>query len=270
MGARPNLCYEWKGYKNPHASGWRLSRERLDEEYEKGNIVILPNGRLQRRKYESDYPGYTFGNFWDDINFVQGRESVSYPTQKPVALLERIIRASSNENDLVLDPFCGCATACVAAERLGRRWIGVDVSFKAYELVKERLTNESVTIWQPDTEIHMRTDPPKRTDIGRDYREKKFVYVISNPGYPGEYKVGIAKNWKARLNAYQTSDPDRRYKVEFTLETPDFIETEKHIHDFFDNKHEWVQGDLIKIIAEIQNFKPVAQTDEQQSIDFEE
>ena len=270
MGVRQNLCYEWKGYKNPHPAGWRLSRERLEEEYKKGNIVILPSGKLQRRKYESDYPGYTFGNFWDDINFVQGEESVGYPTQKPVALLERIVKASSNENDVVLDPFCGCATACVVAERLGRQWIGVDISVRAYELVKERLTKESVTIWQPNTQIHMFTDPPKRTDIGKDYREKKFVYVISHPAYPGEYKVGIAKNVKLRLNAYQTSDPDRQYKVEFKMETPYFRETELFIHTKFPNKHEWVQGNLKEIINEIRNFKPVEQSDGQTLLNIAE
>ena len=70
--------------------------------------------------------------------FVQ-LERIGYPTQKPLALLERIIKASSNEGDVVLDPFCGCATACVAAENLGRRWVGIDISPKAVELVNMRL-----------------------------------------------------------------------------------------------------------------------------------
>ena len=70
------------------------------------------------------------------------KERVGYPTQKPLALLDRIIRASSNEGDIVLDPFCGCATACVAAERLNRQWVGMDISDMAYKLVRERLTNE--------------------------------------------------------------------------------------------------------------------------------
>ncbi len=259
MGARPNLCYEWRGFRNPHPSGWRLSTERLEEEYKKGNFVILPNGRLQRRKYESDYRGFTFGNFWDDINFVLGDEAVGYPTQKPIALLDRIIKASSNQDDIVLDPFCGCATACVSAERLGRQWIGVDVSIKAYELVKERLTKEAADaedLFKYQNEIHLHTDPPIRTDLGKDYREKKFVYVISHPKYSGEYKVGIAKDWKSRLNAYQTSDPDRKYEVEFKLEMPYFRETEAYIHQKFENKHEWVQGNLKEIIGEIKAYKP--------------
>ncbi len=258
MGPRPNLCYEWKGYVNPHPSGWRLSRERMDEEYAKGNIVILPNGKLQRRKYEEDYKGVTYGNFWDDINFVLGKESVSYPTQKPLALMERIIKASSKEGDMVLDPFCGCATTCVASERMNRQWIGIDISVKAYELVKLRLTKEAADpqdLLKFQNQIHMKTNPPKRSDLGVDYREKKFVYVISHPAYPGEYKVGIAKDFRMRLNAYQTSDPDRQYKIEYKLETPNFRELESHIHEVFPNKHEWVQGELIEIVNAIKNYE---------------
>ena len=186
-------------------------------------------------------------------------ERTGYPTQKPLALIERIIRASSKVNDVVLDPFCGCATTCVAAERLERQWMGVDISIKAYELVNKRLTKEAADpndLLKYQNTIHLKTDPPKRTDLGNDYREKKFVYVISHPEYPREYKVGIAKNWKSRLNAYQTSDPDRRFKVEFTHLTPLFRETEKHIHNLFPNKHEWVQGDLVKIIQSIKSYKP--------------
>jgi len=135
--------------------------------------------------------------------------------------------------------------------------MGIDVSFKAYELVKQRLTKEAADpedLFKYQNEIYMQTDPPKRTDLAIDYHEKKFVYVISPPADPGEYKVGIAKNWQSRLNAYQTSDPDRQYKIEFKLETPLFRETEKHIHDAFPNKHEWVQGDLAEIKQAIQQY----------------
>ncbi len=196
---------------------------------------------------------------WWEISILNpnAKERTGYPTQKPIKLLERIIRASSNSGGLVLDPFCGCATTCVAAEQLGRQWIGVDISIKAYELVKKRLAREVKDfIFTKDETIHLKTDPPKRTDQGIDYREQKFVYVISHPAYPGEYKVGIAKNWKSRLNSYQTSDPDRQYRMEFSLETPHFRQLEAHIHDIFPNKHEWVQGDLNAIIQAIQDYWP--------------
>ena len=101
MGARPNLCYEWRGHTNPHPSGWRLSKERLEEEYQKGNIVILPNGRLQRRKYEEDWRGTTLGSMWHDIGPAQGAEYTGYATQKPLALYQRIIQASSASGENV-------------------------------------------------------------------------------------------------------------------------------------------------------------------------
>ena len=99
-------------------------------------------------------PGFT--------NFRGGKERTGYPTQKPLALIERIIKASSNEGDVVLDPFCGCATACVAAEKLGRNWIGIDISPKAAELVRSRLRGELGLFYAGK---HL-TKPPKRTDLG--------------------------------------------------------------------------------------------------------
>lgn len=172
-------------------------------------------------------------------------------------MLKRIIEASSNKYDVVLDPFCGCATTCVAAEDNQRKWIGIDVSVKAYELVKERLDRE---VAHPDAlptyrnEIHLKSSPPKRTDIGASVRETKYVYIISHPKYSGEYKVGIAKDVKSRLNAYQTSDPDRSYKLEFSHATHLYRQTEAYIHEHFENKHEWVKADLDDIKQEILNY----------------
>ena len=91
------------------------------------------------------------------------RERVGYPTQKPLALLERIIEASSNADDVVLDPFCGCATACIAAQAKNREWVGIDISPKAAELVRKRMTDELGMFYQG---AH-RTDVPQRTDIGK-------------------------------------------------------------------------------------------------------
>ena len=83
--------------------------------------------------------------------------------------------------------------------------------------------------------VALKTDPP---------RKQKYVYVISHPNYPGQYKVGIADDWERRLSSYQTGDPGRQYHLEFKFLTPWFRETEQHIHDKFPNKHEWVKGDL--------------------------
>ena len=200
---------------------------------------------------------------WVDINIINknAKERKGYPTQKPLALLERIIKESSKENDVVLDPFCGCATTCVASEKLNRNWIGIDISIKAYDLVRERLTEEVEGKFDfqgkngNGIKVHFSTDSPHRTDRSGEDRLKKHVYVISNKSYVNEYKVGIAKNYKSRLNSYQIGDPNRSYKVEFTLLTEKYREIEKHIHRKFNNKHEWVTGNLKDIINEIENYK---------------
>ena len=146
MGARPNLCYTWNGFTNPHPSGWRLSREKMDKEYQKGNFEIVkkPDGskKLIRKVYEDDYAGENMGDFWDDILPAQGGERVGYPTQKPEALLERIIKASSDEDDTVLDPFCGCGTTVMEAERLNRSWVGIDITHLAVSLIAKRLSDK--------------------------------------------------------------------------------------------------------------------------------
>ena len=106
----------------------------------------------------------------DVLDYIQpiapsAKERVGYPTQKPLPLLENLINSSSNPGDMVLDPFCGCATACVAAERLGRQWMGIDLSAKAVELVQFRLKQQEpgIALWA--NSVVARTDIPRRTDI---------------------------------------------------------------------------------------------------------
>ncbi len=120
MGPRPNLCYSWRGYENPHPSGWRITKDRLEAEYQDGKVVIHDDGRLERRRFCDLEKGARLGSVWTDVQPPVTPELTGYPTQKPLALLERIVKASSNEGNIVLDPFCGCATTCIAAEKLGR------------------------------------------------------------------------------------------------------------------------------------------------------
>ena len=134
--------------------------------------------------------------WWPDFTPV-GRlknERVGYPTQKPLALLNRIIRASSNEGDMVLDPFCGCATACIAAELEQRQWAGIDISSKAADLVKDRMKREVRLFYQG---AH-RTDIPERTDIGKlirynAERNKRLLY-----GEQGGYCNGCEHHFELR------------------------------------------------------------------------
>ena len=174
MGARPNLCFEWRGFRNPHSSGWRLSRERLEEEYQLGNIVIRSDGKLERRKYTDDYVGRPVGDLWKGIHPAKGSERTGYPTQKPLALYRRIIEASSDKGDFVLDPFCGCATTPVAAEQLKRQWVGMDIWDGARDEVLRRLQDDwlftqegaasaDVQPMFPHT-VHYETTTPERSD----------------------------------------------------------------------------------------------------------
>ena len=124
------------------------------------------------KKYYENQSGVPVGTNWTDIyslqTITQSKEKTGYPTQKPLKLLERVIKASSNEGDIVLDPFCGCATTCVAAEKLNRKWIGIDISEKAFDLVKTRLKKEveqDLLDW--NKKIILRKDLPKRTDSNK-------------------------------------------------------------------------------------------------------
>ena len=205
---------------------------------------------------ELEEKGKLLEDWWIDIS-PAGRivkEVTGYPTQKPLALLDRIIKASSNKGDMVLDPFCGCATTCIASELQTRKWIGIDVSVEAYNLVKKRLEKEvKKDLFDPEKEVNFSTDTPQRTDKQKDYILQKDLYVISHPKYKGEYKVGISNYAENRLNQYQTSDPKPSYKLEYKLRTPHFRKIEKYIHNKFENSHEWVKGNLKDIIKEIQN-----------------
>ncbi len=125
---RPNLTYEFLG----HTKVWRWTKERmLQEAYENGIVVQPSAGAVPRMKrYLDEQEGRPIDSVWTDIPPInsQAKERLGYPTQKPLALLDRIVRASSKENDIVLDAFCGCGTALVAAQRLKRQWIGIDIS----------------------------------------------------------------------------------------------------------------------------------------------
>ena len=158
---------------------WRYSRERMAELIKQGRVVqTKPGGVPQYKRYLDEMPGVPLQDQWVDISPIQARskERIGYPTQKPLALLERIISASSNPGDFVLDPFCGCATACVAADRLGRKWVGIDVSPKAVELVNMRLQQAMGSLFHHGY-VTARTDIPKRTDIlvPIPYRKQKHV-----------------------------------------------------------------------------------------------
>ena len=134
---RPNLTYEFLGVTRV----WRWTRERMEAAYEAGSVVQPKPGAVPRlKRYLDEQRGRPLGDVWADIPPINSgaRERLGYQTQKPEALLERIIRLSSEPGQLVLDPFCGCGTAVAVAQRLDRRWIGIDLTYEATNLIKSR------------------------------------------------------------------------------------------------------------------------------------
>ncbi len=138
---RPNLTYEFLGVTKV----WRWTRERMQRAYDQGLVVQpRPGGVPRLKRYLDEQRGKPLDDVWADIPPInsQSKERRGYPTQKPLALLERIIAASSNPGDVVLDPFAGCGTAIVAAERMDRKWIGIDITYLAINEILDRLHTE--------------------------------------------------------------------------------------------------------------------------------
>ena len=158
------------------------ARQRLDVLDRAGLIYWPPKGSMPRfKRYLTPHSGFPLADMVLDVPPLSatGKERVGYPTQKPLALLRRIIAASSNPGDVVFDPFCGCATALIAAEELAREWIGIDISPKAAELIQIRMRDELGMFYDG---AH-RTDVPRRSDLGdlAPYRShKSTLYGIQS------------------------------------------------------------------------------------------
>ena len=192
---RPNLTYEFLGVKRV----WRWTKDRMEEAYANGIVLQTKPGAVpQLKRYLDEQEGRPIDSVWTDIPPInsQAKERLGYPTQKPLALLDRIVKASSKENDIVLDAFCGCGTALVAAERLKRQWIGIDISPTACRVMAKRLRKdcglkEDETLWNigrgfivrglPWTEEKLREIPPF---------EFENWAVIALGGVPNKTKVG--------------------------------------------------------------------------------
>ncbi|MGI8400611.1 MAG: DNA methyltransferase [Gemmatimonadaceae bacterium] len=196
---KPNGWYVYKGYQPPE-NGWRHEPERMAENEKKG-LLLFPaekEGRIMFKRYLDEGKGPVLGNVWTDVDQLRANdaERLGYPTQKPLALLNRIIQASSNENDVVLDAFCGCGTALVAAQLLKRQWIGIDISPTACRVMAKRLRKdtglqENELLWKvgrgfvvrdlPWSEEQLRKIPPF---------EFENWAVIALGGIPNKAQVG--------------------------------------------------------------------------------
>ncbi|MGO9777435.1 MAG: DNA methyltransferase [Terracidiphilus sp.] len=193
-----DTSYEWKGVRPYKGRYWAFSKEKMEAFESEGRLVYTRSGMPEFKRYLDEMPGCPLQDVWDDIAPLnsQARERLGYPTQKPLSLLERIINASSNTNDIVLDAFCGCGTALVAAQNLHRQWIGIDISPTACRVMAKRLRDvcklrEDETHWLhgkgfvvrdlPWTERQLRTIPPF---------EFENWAVIALGGIPNKTQVG--------------------------------------------------------------------------------
>jgi DNA modification methylase len=167
--------FEWKGVTR----AWRYSKDNMERLEKEGRLVYSKSGMVYQKRYLDESKGVPLQSWWDDIAMLRGihqtGERLGYPTQKPLALLERILQVSSTENDIVLDAFCGCGTALVAAQKLKRQWIGIDISPTACRVMAKRLKKdcglkEDEQLWRigrgfvvrdlPKTEEELRKYPP--------------------------------------------------------------------------------------------------------------
>ena len=135
----PAEGWEYKGIPPYRGRYWGYSKDGMIQMAQSGRLAHTGGGVPRYKRYLDEMPGVPLQNDWTDIQPASRSESLDYATQRPLALLERIIRASSNEEDAVLDPLCGCGTAVVAAHKLRRLWMGIDITHLAVALMKNRL-----------------------------------------------------------------------------------------------------------------------------------
>jgi DNA modification methylase len=198
--ATPSLIYEYKGYQPP-AKGWAFSKSTMEEWDKKGKLYFPPdkNQRIRRKTFLSEYEGQPIQNLWSDIYVInsQAAESLGYPTQKPESLLERVIKVSSNEGDLVADFFCGSGTTAAVAEKLGRKWICTDLGKFGIHTTRKRMIG---------VQRAMKAE-------GKDFR----AFEILNLGrYERQHYVGVNPNLREKEKQKQLEKKEAAF-VELIL-----------------------------------------------------
>jgi DNA modification methylase len=228
MGPRPNLAYEYKGFTPPW--GWRMLREKVEDLDRRGRIHWAKSGTPYLIRYLDEQPGEIVGNLWDDIAPInsQAQERLNYPTQKPEALLERIIKASSEEGDVVLDAYCGCGTTVAVAQRLNRQWIGIDITYQSIALILKRFADTYKDDW-PAIEANIQLDgvprdldsamalANKKDDKTRKEFEKWAILTYSN----NQARINEKKGADGGIDgiAYFLEDSDTNGKAIFQVKS---------------------------------------------------
>jgi DNA modification methylase len=189
---RPNLMYEYKGFSYP-LKGWRYSKETMVKLDNEGKLLFpaKQDGRIMLKRYLDEQQGAVVGDVWTDIDQIRAAhvERIGYPTQKPEKLLERIIQASSNEGDIVFDPFVGGGTTVVVAEKLNRKWIGIDQSVQAVKVSEMRLNKIQNMFSAPFTlQLH------------------KYDYDTLFNQNPKEFEIWIVERFGGKANIKKGGD----------------------------------------------------------------
>jgi site-specific DNA-methyltransferase (adenine-specific) len=216
---RPNLTYDYRGHR-PHPNGWAVSIEKMKLLDDAGRLEFPKRhgGRIQLRRYLDERSGMPVSNVWDDIRPVNAmaEERLGYPTQKPEALLDRVLRASSNEGGTLLDPFCGCGTTIASAQRLGRRWIGIDVTHLAIEVICERLGKLGLRE-DRDYKVDGRHAPRTIPDIDRLAKRSKHEFqgwALEQAGIEGfQLKPGPDRGVDGRKVFFDPPGSDTRREL---------------------------------------------------------
>ena len=173
--------YEWNGVNRL----WLCPISTMQRLEDENRLHYTKSGLARKKRYLDEAKGRPINDVWTDINPIssQAMERLGYPTQKPLALLERIIKASSNADDTVLDPFCGCGTTVHAAESLGRKWIGIDISKFSIGLIRDRILHNFKNLNVDD--IDMRGTPDSVAEARKLAREDPFEFEKWVCGYIG-------------------------------------------------------------------------------------
>lgn len=213
---RPNLTYDFLGVRRV----WRWTRERMQAAYEAGLVVQPRPGAVPRlKRYLDEQRGKPLGDVWTDIPPLnsQARERLGYPTQKPEALLERLLALCTDSGDVVLDPFCGCGTAVAVAQKMERRWVGIDITHLAFNLIKYRLSDA----FGADVRYEVKGEPVSLPDAERLAEEDRYQFQLWALGKvharPAELKKGADRGIDGRLLFH--TDGRRTHQIIFSVKS---------------------------------------------------
>ncbi len=260
---RPNLTYDYKGYK-PHPNGWAVSLEVMKQLDVEGRLVFpkSKDGRIQRKTYLDSNEGQPLQNLWTDVPpiYATSKERLGYPTQKPEALLERIISSSSNPNDVVADFFCGSGTTLTVAERLGRRWIGCDLSRFAIHASRKRLLEmenckpfEILNLGKYERQVWQSTTFSANSDRTVLYQYLAFILRLYKAEPIAGFQSIHGRKGGALVHVGAVDSPVTIEEVISAIrECSETKQTELHILGW-----EWEMGldDLVKLEAKNQKIK---------------